>query len=116
MIVPVKRFRSRQGVHVADLNGLDALVDVAEAYEAMLLEVPTKRATTFLVCTGEVMYRYVVPAAAAGAAPRTSAVRSAAPTEGHVVVTPPDRAPAPIPRASRARRQPSGTGSRQAAD
>jgi hypothetical protein len=113
MIVPVKRFRSSQGVHVADLNGLDALVDVAEAYEAMVLELPSKRGTTYLVCTSDVMYRYVIPAPGATSRPRT--LRPAASSDGHVAVTPPAPEPAPVPRASRARR-PSGAGSRPAAD
>jgi hypothetical protein len=60
MLVAAEGFTAHRPVQLVDVDGLAALLDVAEAYESMVIEIAEPDAQTFLVSHGDDLFRYVI--------------------------------------------------------
>jgi hypothetical protein len=58
--VPTTRLTVQRSVPVADVGSLDALVDLAEKYESMIMENKDVDGSTYLLWDDGMLYRYTI--------------------------------------------------------
>jgi hypothetical protein len=60
MLVAADGFTAHRPVQLVEVDGLAGLLDVAQAYETMVIEIAEAAGQTFLVPDRDVIYRYVI--------------------------------------------------------